>query len=141
MTDLGHPIAHTAIYKSESGKPRRAIPIDELEAYALVFDSTVDALLADPAALAERDEEIQRRFREWRMLIDSHEDVLSVMRRQREVVEDQVVELAARSGEALKKTLTYLPASGTSDEHTDQLRRRIVQARKEQRRGQPRKET
>jgi hypothetical protein len=40
MAAIGYPIAHTGIFKSESGS--RQIAMDELEAYAAIFDCTLD---------------------------------------------------------------------------------------------------
>ncbi len=45
MTNLGCPIQSTAIYKIEKGEPRRRISVDELVAFARVFELDVEELL------------------------------------------------------------------------------------------------
>jgi transcriptional regulator with XRE-family HTH domain len=46
MTDEGCSLAATAIYRIEKGQPRRRITVDELVAFARVFDTTEADLLA-----------------------------------------------------------------------------------------------
>lgn len=48
MTDVGCPLAPSAIYKVEQGQPRRRIVVDELVAFSRVFGIPVDQLLLDP---------------------------------------------------------------------------------------------
>ncbi len=49
LTDLGCPIQASAIFKIEKGKPPRRITVDELVAFAKVFDLSVEEMLVDPA--------------------------------------------------------------------------------------------
>jgi len=58
MTDTGCAINQSGIYKIEKGKPPRRITVDELVAFAMVFETTVDRLLlprwiAEDAAAAQ----------------------------------------------------------------------------------------
>ncbi len=52
MTDTGCAINQSGIYKIEKGKPRRRIAVDELVAFAIVFEMPVDRLLL-PRWIAE----------------------------------------------------------------------------------------
>lgn len=45
LTEAGCPINASAIYKIEKGDPPRKITVDELLAFATVFDTTIDDLL------------------------------------------------------------------------------------------------
>jgi transcriptional regulator with XRE-family HTH domain len=45
MTDVGCPMNQSAIYKIEKATPRRRITVDELLAFAKVFDTNISALL------------------------------------------------------------------------------------------------
>ena len=49
LTDAGCPIQASAIYKIEKADPPRRITVDELVAFAAVFDVAVEELLVDPA--------------------------------------------------------------------------------------------
>jgi transcriptional regulator with XRE-family HTH domain len=144
MAAIGCPIAHTGIYKSEKGD--RQITLDELEAYAVAFDSTVNELLSEPGAIAQAAEEVTRRFRDWRALVETHQDLLTVMRRQRDVAADRVVEVTASSSVTTEVILAHLPATGPLAEHDEDLRhrimtRRMATRRKAQSHGQSRKKT
>lgn len=48
MTDAGCAVTGSAIFKIEKGEPRRRIVVDELVAFARVFDTTVEVLISDP---------------------------------------------------------------------------------------------
>lgn len=61
MTDVGCPMAASAIYKIEQGQPtpdgtekRRRIVVDELVAFSRVFGISVEQLLLDPEIEAEQ---------------------------------------------------------------------------------------
>jgi hypothetical protein len=54
MTDVGCSITGTAIFRIEKGTPRRKIDVDELVAFAEVFDTDVKALLA-PVEFARKE--------------------------------------------------------------------------------------
>jgi transcriptional regulator with XRE-family HTH domain len=54
MTDAGCAMAGTAIFRIETGNPRRRITVDELVAFAAVFDTTVEDLLA-PVEVARKE--------------------------------------------------------------------------------------
>lgn len=51
MTNIGCPIQPTAIYKIEKGQPRRRISVDELVAFAKVFDFDVEEMLLPVGAV------------------------------------------------------------------------------------------
>ena len=51
MTNIGCPIQPTAIYKIEKGEPRRRISVDELVAFAKVFDFEVQEMLMPVGAV------------------------------------------------------------------------------------------
>ncbi len=51
MTNIGCPIQSTAIYKIEKGQPRRRISVDELVAFAKVFDFPVEEMLMPVGAV------------------------------------------------------------------------------------------
>ncbi|WP_436787913.1 helix-turn-helix domain-containing protein [Yinghuangia sp. YIM S10712] len=48
MTKAGHPINQSAVWRIESGEPRRRINLDEAIGFAKVFDITVERLIAPP---------------------------------------------------------------------------------------------
>lgn len=52
MTGVGCPINQSAIYKIEQSQPRRRITVNELVAFAKVFETTVDQLIL-PRWIAE----------------------------------------------------------------------------------------
>jgi transcriptional regulator with XRE-family HTH domain len=68
LTDVGCPIQGSAIYKIEKGKPRRRISVDELVAFADVFDVGAADLLMPLEFIAEREAldliaELERKYR------------------------------------------------------------------------------
>ena len=81
MTDAGCAIQPSAIYKIEKAEPRRRITVDELVAFAEVFDLTLDNLLLPPEIAFS--EEAQRLVKEWQAarreisdVIERHGDAL-----------------------------------------------------------------
>jgi transcriptional regulator with XRE-family HTH domain len=70
MGDAGCPIQPTAVYKIEKADPPRRITVDELVAFAKVFDTSVENLLA-PAELANRPQ--------WQALAKKALDVFEVL--------------------------------------------------------------
>jgi transcriptional regulator with XRE-family HTH domain len=70
MNDQGCPLAGSAIYRIEKGDPPRHITVDELVAFANVFDTTVPDLLA-PMELVRKEkarELVERTLSVWRAL-------------------------------------------------------------------------
>ena len=70
MGDAGCPIQPTAVYKIEKADPPRRITVDELVAFAKVFDTSVENLLA-PAELANKPQ--------WQALAKKALDVFEVL--------------------------------------------------------------
>lgn len=54
MTKAGCPMNQSAIWKIENGNPRRKITVDELLAFARVFETTVEDLLVAPELIPHR---------------------------------------------------------------------------------------
>jgi transcriptional regulator with XRE-family HTH domain len=52
MNAAGHPINQSAIWRIESGKPRRRVNLDEALGFCKVFDITLDDLTAAPGQIA-----------------------------------------------------------------------------------------
>ncbi|MCW8383410.1 helix-turn-helix transcriptional regulator [Streptomyces justiciae] len=52
MADAGHPINQSAIWRIESGKPRRRVNLDEALGFCKVFDITMQDLIGPPGELA-----------------------------------------------------------------------------------------
>ncbi|MFD9133659.1 helix-turn-helix domain-containing protein [Streptomyces bottropensis] len=73
MAEAGHPIGQSAIWRIESGKPRRRVNTDEALGFCKVFDMTLDELASPPGQMANP---IIRRlvgeyvevWKEWRAL-------------------------------------------------------------------------
>src|SRR6478609_3850641 len=80
MTDAGCPIQGSAIYKIEKGDPPRRIVVDELIAFAAVFNLTPQELLLPPEVAFER--EAAELLLEWEQL---EQEENSTRRRMREV--------------------------------------------------------
>jgi len=55
MSDSGCPMTGSAIFKIEKAEPRRRIVVDELVAFAKVFELPLDELLLAPEAVANRE--------------------------------------------------------------------------------------
>ncbi|MET7712319.1 helix-turn-helix transcriptional regulator [Streptomyces sp. NPDC005407] len=51
MTKAGHPINQSAIWRIESGKPRRRVNLDEALGFCKVFDLPLDDLTSPPGQL------------------------------------------------------------------------------------------
>lgn len=63
MSDLGCAIQHTAIYKMVKADPPRRVTVDELVAFARVFDLGVEELLLPVEAVTNR--HVKAAFAEW----------------------------------------------------------------------------
>ncbi|MFF9512103.1 helix-turn-helix domain-containing protein [Streptomyces sp. NPDC014724] len=73
MADAGHPVNQSAIWRIESGKPRRRVNLDEALGFCKVFDLTFDELTSPPGQLANPlvrrlVGEYVARWKEWRAL-------------------------------------------------------------------------
>jgi transcriptional regulator with XRE-family HTH domain len=67
LTDVGCPIQGSAIYKIEKGTPRRRISVDELVAFAAVFEVSAADLLIPLELIAEHEAlgliaEVERKY-------------------------------------------------------------------------------
>lgn len=74
MTTLGCTLNQSAINKIEQGQPPRRITVDEMVAFAKVFDLEIDDLLVP--AHAARDREIELTYRRLKEAAD-HVDVMA----------------------------------------------------------------
>lgn len=54
MADAGHPVNQSAIWRIESGKPRRRVNLDEALGFCKVFDLTFDELTSPLASSPTR---------------------------------------------------------------------------------------
>ena len=52
MAEAGHPVGQSAIWRIESGKPRRRVNTDEALGFCKVFDMTLDELASPPGQMA-----------------------------------------------------------------------------------------
>lgn len=52
MAEVGHPVNQSAIWRIESGKPRRRVNFDEALGFCKVFDISVDDLYSPPGHIA-----------------------------------------------------------------------------------------
>ncbi|MHC5904180.1 helix-turn-helix domain-containing protein [Streptomyces sp. S6] len=52
MADVGHPVNQAAIWRIESGKPRRRVNLDEAIGFCKVFDLDMDELISPPGQIA-----------------------------------------------------------------------------------------
>lgn len=53
MAEAGHPVNQAAIWRIESGKPRRRVNLDEALGFCQVFGLTMDELIAPPMKHAD----------------------------------------------------------------------------------------
>lgn len=66
MKNVGCPIDQSALYKIEKATPRRRITVDELVAFARVFDLSLEDLTTDPRLTMART--VAPLLEEWRRL-------------------------------------------------------------------------
>lgn len=71
MTEAGHPINQSAVWRIESGKPRRRVNLDEALGFCKVFDIPLDDLTAAPGQIANPRvrrliAEYVEQWKEWR---------------------------------------------------------------------------
>ncbi|MGV9881709.1 helix-turn-helix transcriptional regulator [Streptomyces sp. NPDC003006] len=101
MTKAGHPINQSAIWRIESGKPRRRVNLDEALGFCKVFDLPLDDLTSPPGqlmnplvrrlvaeyvenwkewrALAKRKDRIMAELDDYSKAHPEHEDMVKVM--------------------------------------------------------------
>jgi len=94
MAEAGHPIGQSAIWRIESGKPRRRVNTDEALGFCKVFDMTLDELASPPGQMANP---IIRRlvgeyvelWKEWRSLGKSMDAIQDQLREYTKANPDQ----------------------------------------------------
>lgn len=85
MTEAGHPINQSAIWRIESGKPRRRVNLDEALGFCKVFDITLDDLTAAPGHIANPQVrrlvgEYVEQWKQWRALGKSMDAIQAELR-------------------------------------------------------------
>lgn len=85
MNEAGHPINQSAIWRIESGKPRRRVNLDEALGFCKVFDITLDELTAAPGQIANPHVrrlvgEYVEQWKQWRALGKSMDAVQAELR-------------------------------------------------------------
>lgn len=94
MAEIGHPIGQSAVWRIESGKPRRRVNTDEALGFCKIFDMTLDELASPPGQMANP---IIRRlvgeyvelWKEWRSLGKSMDRVQDQLREYTKANPDQ----------------------------------------------------
>jgi transcriptional regulator with XRE-family HTH domain len=94
MTEAGHPINQSAIWRIESGKPRRRVNLDEALGFCEVFGITLDELTAPPGLVASPQVrrlvgEYVEQWKQWRALSRSMDAVQAELRAYTEAHPDQ----------------------------------------------------
>ena len=77
MSDAGCAMTGSAVYKIEKGEPRRRIVVDELVAFARVFNVPVSELLLPPEVAADRD--LAKLVQAWGEASDDASDANATM--------------------------------------------------------------
>ncbi len=80
MTNVGCPIQSTAIYKIEKGQPRRRISVDELVAFAKVFEFEIEEMLMPVGAVLDdaAKEYVQGAYEAQRAITSAVADAVNV---------------------------------------------------------------
>ncbi|WP_329133616.1 helix-turn-helix domain-containing protein [Streptomyces sp. NBC_01476] len=94
MTAAGHPINQSAIWRIESGKPRRRVNLDEALGFCKVFDITLDDLTAAPGHIANPKVrrlvgEYVEQWKQWRALGKAMDAIQAELREYTEAHPDQ----------------------------------------------------
>jgi transcriptional regulator with XRE-family HTH domain len=84
MAEAGHPVNQAAIWRIESGKPRRRVNLDEALGFCQVFGLTMDELTAPP--MKHADPVIRGIVREW----IENKAALARAKRNVEILESQI---------------------------------------------------
>ncbi|MFJ7775038.1 helix-turn-helix transcriptional regulator [Streptomyces yangpuensis] len=84
MAEAGHPVNQAAIWRIESGKPRRRVNLDEALGFCQVFGLTMDELTAPP--MKHADPVIRGIVREW----IENKAALARAKRDVEILESQI---------------------------------------------------
>ncbi|MCC3770634.1 helix-turn-helix transcriptional regulator [Streptomyces olivoreticuli] len=71
MAEVGHPVNQAAIWRIESGKPRRRVNLDEALGFCKVFDIPLDDLASPPGHVSNAEVrrlvgEYVERWKDWR---------------------------------------------------------------------------
>jgi transcriptional regulator with XRE-family HTH domain len=94
MTEAGHPINQSAIWRIESGKPRRRVNLDEALGFCKVFDIALDELTAPPGLIANPQirrlvGEYVEQWKQWRALGKSMDAIQAELHTYTEAHPDQ----------------------------------------------------
>lgn len=113
MTNAGCSIQGSAIYKIEKGNPRRRITVDELLAFAKVFEVTLDNLLTP---IDELDDAIARELQTAMMdryssLLNAAEEYVAVL--------GQVLTLHKDNRDVYDYIVGHTPSDSTPEEWAD----------------------
>lgn len=126
MRDMGCQIQASAIFKIEKSEPRRRITVDELYAFARVFDVPVDELMELPGERPVREAEtaLQAVQRDWQAIrnlqaeIDRAQDSMSMIGQRYELNREYLVQRLAQLDPQVVQTML----SETYAELADELR-------------------
>ncbi|MFC7806109.1 helix-turn-helix transcriptional regulator [Streptomyces olivaceus] len=116
MTKAGHPINQSAIWRIESGKPRRRVNLDEALGFCKVFDLSLDDLTSVPGQLMNPQVrrlvgEYVAKWKEWRALSRAQDRIMAELKEyaeahpeQEDMVKAMVThELAVASGDDFRR--------------------------------------
>ncbi|MFG3525174.1 helix-turn-helix transcriptional regulator [Streptomyces sp. NPDC047917] len=110
MAAVGHPINQSAIWRIESGKPRRRVNLDEALGFCKVFELTMQDLTGPPGELATpRIRQLAREYvqmtleyRHMRAAIDRNQMDLSEIQRELDAYGDKGPEYRGQVDELLR---------------------------------------
>ncbi|MBV2356416.1 helix-turn-helix domain-containing protein [Streptomyces sp. J2-1] len=110
MATAGHPINQSAIWRIESGKPRRRVNLDEALGFCKVFDITMHDLTGPPGELAtprvrqlaREYVEMTREYHQLRAAIDRNQMHLSEIDRELNAYADKGPERRGQVDELLR---------------------------------------
>ncbi|MGW4492701.1 helix-turn-helix domain-containing protein [Streptomyces sp. NPDC004376] len=110
MAAAGHPINQSAIWRIESGKPRRRVNLDEALGFCKVFDITMQDLIGPPGELAtprirqlaREYVQMTREYRQLRAAIDQNQIQLGELQRELDAYGDKGPEQRGQVDELLR---------------------------------------
>ncbi|MEU4150457.1 helix-turn-helix transcriptional regulator [Streptomyces sp. NPDC046860] len=110
MAAAGHPINQSAIWRIESGKPRRRVNLDEALGFCKVFDITMQDLTGPPGELAtprirqlaREYVQMTREYRQLRAAIDQNQMQLGELQRELDAYGDKGPEQRGQVDELLR---------------------------------------
>ncbi|AEN11342.1 helix-turn-helix transcriptional regulator [Streptomyces sp. SirexAA-E] len=110
MAAVGHPINQSAIWRIESGKPRRRVNLDEALGFCKVFDLTMQDLTGPPdelatpriRQLAQEYVQMTREYHQLRAAIDRNQMHLGEIQRELDAYGDKGPERRGQVDELLR---------------------------------------